>query len=143
MQFFTIGYGNRSQEELLRLLRQSGVRTVVDVRLRPDRAYMSFLAKTKKPDSGIQALLRSAEIDYVSLVELGNPFHAYEDWRERYRELLEGAGELLTRELLSLAEQEDTGPLCLLCAELEVEECHRLQIARYLEERSGWHATHL
>ncbi len=39
-RLFTIGYGGRKPEELIVLLRSRGASSIVDVRLRPDRAAM-------------------------------------------------------------------------------------------------------
>src|SRR5690242_6125106 len=92
---FTIGYGGRRPDELVALLIANRVRTVVDVRLRPDRATMGSLAKARDPEKGIAGLLARAGIDYVSLPELGNLFRDYEDWPARYEEFLAAAGLLL------------------------------------------------
>ena len=35
------------------------------------------------------------------------------------------------------------GPVCLLCAEKKVTECHRRHIATYLEKMKGWTFTHI
>jgi uncharacterized protein (DUF488 family) len=81
---FTIGYGGRQPREFVDLLQQHHVRTVVDVRLRPDRADMGVYGKARTPDKGIQKLLTEAGMDYVSLVELGNPLRDFPDWRACY-----------------------------------------------------------
>jgi len=60
---------------------------------------MGSYVRAKSPDKGIQKLLGTVSIEYISLVELGNVFLEYADWRERYLELLEKAGDLLTRRL--------------------------------------------
>lgn len=137
MTLHTIGYGGRAPQELVAFLTANGVRTVADVRLRPDRAAMGAYAKAKTPDKGVERLLDEAGIAYVSLIELGNVFMEFEDWADRYRRLLDGPGELLTERLVSLP-----GPTCLPRLEGRPGECHRLLIAEWLAAR-GWEVDHL
>src|SRR5262252_1906236 len=92
---FTIGYGGRVPGEFTKLLAEHGVKTIVDVRLRPDKAAMGIYAKAKDADKGIAGLLAKAGIGYVSLPELGNVFMEYDDWLERYEKYLAVAGPLL------------------------------------------------
>jgi uncharacterized protein (DUF488 family) len=138
MKLFTIGYGGRSRDDFLGLLMKNGVRTVVDVRLRPDRASMGIWVKAKTSDKGIERMLTDVGIGYMSLIELGNVFLAFSDWQERYRQLLDVAGELLMTRLANLPE-----PLCLLCAEKLSSECHRQEIAAYLAKLKGYDVRHL
>jgi uncharacterized protein (DUF488 family) len=138
MPVYTIGYGGRSPEELLSLLRDAGVRTVVDVRLRPDRASMGTWAKANTPDKGIERVLAAAGIAYRSLPELGNVFMDDPNWRVRYEALLDAAGPLLIERLERVEE-----PYCLLCAEKKSADCHRRLIAAYLERTRGVQVTHL
>jgi len=91
---------------------------------------MGCYRKAKSPDKRIQALTKKADVEYYHLVELGNIFIRYPDWSERYRRLLERAGELLTQGLNDLPE-----PFCLLCAEKRPEDCHRKLIGDYLVAR--------
>ena len=138
MKVFTIGYGGRGKDDFLKLLKSNGVKTVVDIRLRPDRASMGIWVKAKTPDKGIESWLEAAGIGYRSLIELGNVFLDFPDWQDRYRQLLDSAGELLTDRLKSVP-----GPICLLCAEKRVAECHRRQVAEYLADRMGAQIQHL
>ncbi len=82
MKFYTIGYGGRKPQEFLDLLKQKDVKVVSDVRLRPDHANMGSFARAKSQDKGIQKLLATVGIDYISVLELGNVFLEYADWRE-------------------------------------------------------------
>jgi uncharacterized protein (DUF488 family) len=135
---FTIGYGGRKPDDFVALLTANGVRTVVDVRLRPDKASMGSYAKAREPDKGIAGLLARAGIGYVSLPELGNLFLDYDDWPTRYGDFLERAGPLLFDRIGAAA-----GPVCLLCAEKRVAECHRRHVAEYLARTRGWAFTHI
>jgi uncharacterized protein (DUF488 family) len=135
---FTIGYGGRLPEEFAKLLASHNVKTIVDVRIRPDKAAMGSYAKAKDADKGIAGLLARNGIGYVSLPELGNLFLGYDDWPERYGKFLELAGPLLFDRLADIP-----GPICLMCAEKKVRECHRRHIAEYLERVAGWRFTHL
>ena len=129
MKLYTIGYGGRAPQDFLALLQSHGIRTVVDVRLRPERSSMGCYAKARTPDKGIEHLLASAGVRYVWLQELGNVFMGMDGWAERYRRLIGQAGDQLVERLLQLP---DPQPLCLMCAEKRVEACHRKVIADWL-----------
>lgn len=135
---FTIGYGGRKPEEFGKLLATHKVKHIVDVRIRPDKAALGSYAKAKDADKGIAGLLARSGIGYVSLPELGNLFLDYEDWPERYGKFLELSGPLLFDRLAGV-----DGPICLMCAERKVCECHRQLIASYLERKAGWRFIHL
>lgn len=75
---------------------------------------------------------------YRSLVELGNLFLELPDWPERYEQLLVASGDLLTQRLAGIPE-----PICLLCAEKRVAECHRQQVANFLATHRGAEVCHL
>lgn len=137
MKFFTIGYGGRRPQEFLALLQHHGIKTVVDVRLRPDRASKGVYTQAKTSDKGIQGLLGQAHIAYISFIELGNLFRDDDNWLERYRLLLDRAGDILTERLKTVSP-----PFCLLCAEQRVADCHRQVIAEYLV-RLGWTGEHI
>lgn len=137
-QLFTVRYGGRAPSEFAELLVQHGVRTVVDVRLRPDRVSMGVYVRARGPEKGLQRLLSEAGLEYVALVELGTLSNDYDDWRERCAPLLERMGPFLCERQLVLS-----GPLCLLCAEKRVSECHRQQIADCLAAAHGYQIHHM
>ena len=119
------------------LLQHAAIPLLVDVRLRPERASMGAYVRAKTPNKGIQRLLATTNIAYVSIVELGNLFIDCADWRERYWRLWDEAGDILAERLWQLPM-----PFCLMCAERRPTECHRQRIADYLVER-GCSVEHL
>ena len=137
MKFYTIGYGGRNPQEFVEVLKQKGVKVVVDVRLRPDRASMGSYARAKSQDKGIERLLGTAGIEYCSVLELGNIFLGQSDWKERYQDLMIRAGDLLTQRLENVS-----SPFCLMCAEKSPAECHRSFIAEYLVSK-GYEVEHI
>ena len=139
MTAFTVGYGGRPPAEFVGLLTAHGVKTVVDVRARPDKASMGSYALAKDPAKGLAGLLATADIGYVSLPELGNPFLAYPDWQTRYADYLAAAGHLLFDRLTDAI----PAPVALLCAEKRVADCHRRHLAEYLTRHRGWSFTHI
>ena len=138
MKFYTIGYGGRMPSDFTRILVESGVQTVADVRLYPERASMGSYVRAKTQGKGIQGLLERSGIGYASLPELGNPFLKDLDWTTKYTELIAKEGDLRIKGLALLPE-----PFCLLCAEKKVVECHRLQIAEFLVSKGHELLGHL
>jgi hypothetical protein len=69
----TLGCGGRQPRDFVAMLRGAGVRTVGDVRLRPDRASMGSHARAKRADQGIAALLAGGGTRHRALPEPGNP----------------------------------------------------------------------
>ncbi len=135
---FTIGYGGRPPAAFVALLTAHGVRTVVDVRLRPDRASVGYYSKAKDADKGIEGLLGRGGVGYASLPELSNLFLGYDDWPTRYGDFLDRAGPLLFDRLAGVP-----GPVCLLCAEKRLADCHRRHVAEYLTRTRAWTFTHI
>jgi uncharacterized protein (DUF488 family) len=138
MKFYTIGYGGRAPEEFAGLLVRHRIRSVADVRIRPDRASMGSYVHARSADKGIEKLLGDRGIAYSSILELGNLFLHLDDWRPSYRALFDRAGDLLIGRLDELPV-----PFCLLCAEKRVADCHRQVIAEFLVRTRGWSVEHI
>lgn len=137
MTLFTAGYGGRRPADFVRLLTDAGVRTVADVRLRPDRASLGSYRHTGNPATGIEKLLADAGVGYASLPELGNLFLGFDDSLARYAAFFGRAADLLVGRVAELP-----GPVCLVCAERRAADCHRTTIAEYLG-RQGYEPIHL
>lgn len=128
MKYYTIGYGGRKPDDFIILLKQKAVKTVVDVRLYPSSGSFGIYKKAKDPSKGVQGLLSTAKIEYISMIELGNNFMHYENWRELYQKFIEKVGDMLI-ERLTTALKTYPEPYCLMCCEKKASDCHREIIA--------------
>lgn len=86
-------------------------------------------------------MLAYANIEYVSLIELGNVYLDCKDWPERYQRLLDRAGDLLIERLIQTIQQISL-PFCLMCCEKFVTKCHRQLVADFLVKK-GWEVEHI
>lgn len=135
---YTVGYGDRKPEELVEMLKTNKIKTVVDVRLRPDKSWSGKYKKTKNEEKGIEKVFKGTGIRYISVIELGNIFGDDLLWREKFKIYLEKIGYLLIQKLEELDE-----PICLMCCEKDASKCHRELIAEYLAKRNGQIIEHL
>lgn len=136
MTIYTLGYTQKSAEQFFGLLRERGVKRLLDIRLQNTSQLAGF---TKKEDLAyfLQELL-GAEYQHLGLLaptkEILDEYRQTNDW-ERY-----------TRKYLALLEErrilEQLDPAlfagaCLLCSEPTPEHCHRRLAAEYLREAWG------
>lgn len=138
MKLYTIGFTKKSAREFFdELLRASGVKRVIDVRLRPSSQLAGF-AKVSKSGGDFEFLLdRLCDMDYVHVPllapsdELFTSYRggdmSWDEYSERYLELL--AERLVVREL----DRALFADAVLLCSEDTPERCHRRLAAEYLQ----------
>jgi uncharacterized protein (DUF488 family) len=142
MRVFTVGHGTRSGEELVEVLVEGGVRTLVDVR--------RFAGSRRHPQFNGPALAASvgaAGIGYMHAVELGGR-RSGEAGEElfgciRVAAFRSYAARMRTaewQEALAAAIAEPTP--CFLCAETLWWRCHRRLVAELLYVR-GYEVIHL
>jgi uncharacterized protein (DUF488 family) len=131
--FFTIGYTGRKTEEILDLLRQHGVRTLVDIRQNAVSMYRPELSK-----SNLAKILEDNEMCYVHVPQLGVP-----------RDIRAKAIETGSRDAIWSWYDENVAPLlnlhtflngfehpvALMCTEIDPQECHRHRLSLALEEK--------
>ena len=141
MKLFTVGYSKKSAEEFFDLLRDNGVKRVVDIR----RHNTNQLAGFTKQDDLAWFLDVIAGIDYEHVLELAPSeelMHAYrkeglpfDEFAEKLRKQFDDR-EMPTKATFDRA--------ALLCSEADPSTCHRLVAAEYLAEKwSGVEVIHL
>ena len=137
-----MGHGARPVEELLEVLGEAGVRTIVDVRRFPSsRRHPQF----NQP--ALAASLESAGIGYRHAVELGGRLSG-EPGEERFRCIQVAAFRSYAARMATPAWQKALAAAltepepCFLCAETLWWRCHRRLIAELLHAR-GHDVVHL
>ena len=137
MKLSTIGFTKKPARRFFDLLRASGARRVVDVRLNNGSQLAGF---AKKNDLA-WFLDEICGIEYVHLPNLAPTGELLSDYRKkridwntyevRFLDLMRRRRieETLSREVL------DEG--CLLCSEDQPHHCHRRLVAEYLDEHWG------
>jgi uncharacterized protein (DUF488 family) len=130
--FFTFGYSGRKTEEILALLKQHDVRTVIDVRQYPISMYRPELSK-----SNFAQLLEENGMCYAHQPELGVP-----------RDIRAKAIETGSRDVIWAWYDSNVvasflnlhsflngfeHPVALMCTEIDPHECHRHRLSLALE----------
>lgn len=127
---YTVGTSTRSPEELLALLRQHGIRAVVDVRRFPSSRRHPHFNR-----AALAAWLGEAGVTYRYLGgELGGYRPGGYESFARTKTFQEGISKLAA---LALKE-----PAAILCSERFPWRCHRRFIAQHLAA-SGWEVRHI
>jgi uncharacterized protein (DUF488 family) len=137
VKVFTIGFTKKSARRFFELLRVSGAKRVVDVRLN----NVSQLAGFAKKDDLAFFLQEICGMEYVHLPELAptqEMLDAYKkergDWttyEQRFLELMR------QRRVEATVPRDVLADGCLLCSEDKPHHCHRRLVAEYLAERWG------
>lgn len=135
VELFTIGFTRKSAQRFFELLRSSGAQRIVDVRLN----NVSQLAGFAKRDDLRYFAQAICQIDYVHVPELAptqDILDAFKkhggDWDEYARLFLELMEERRIEETVA-PELLHRG--CLLCSEDKPDNCHRLLVAQYLQQK--------
>ena len=137
MKVSTIGFTKKSAEKFFDLIRESGARRVVDVRLN----NVSQLAGFAKRDDLQYFLKNLCNVDYVHLPELAPTKEMLDDYKKDHKDWSRYEHEFLDlmehRKIESSIPQEVIADGCLLCSEDKPHHCHRRLVAEYLNDHWG------
>jgi uncharacterized protein (DUF488 family) len=140
---FTIGYEKARLADVIAVLKETGVSTLIDVRDRPQSRRPGF------SKNQLAAGLEEVGIRYVGLKALGTPPEGREANRKRQWErfwrivderLATAEAEHALAETAAIASKM---PTCLLCYEADHRICHRMRVADILASRHGFDVRHL
>jgi uncharacterized protein (DUF488 family) len=130
---YTIGFAQKNAEVFFKLLRNSNVRTLIDVRLNNISQFAGF---TKKNDL-IFFLKEIGNIKYKHIPELAPTKEildaykkkkiSWEQYEAQYNELIQSRN---VNKMISFEELDDA---CLLCSEPKADKCHRRLAVEFLK----------
>lgn len=137
MTVYTIGFTKKSAAEFFELLRQSGAKRLIDVRLN----NVSQLSGFAKKDDLAYFLHQICRMKYLHLPDMAPTREMLDAYRKDHRDW-----ETYERDFLALMSQrriEKAKPkrtianACLLCSEDQPHHCHRRLVAEYLQRSWG------
>ena len=137
MKVYTIGFTKKSASDFFELLRESGAKRVVDVRLNNVSQLAGF---AKRADLEYFAE-KICGMGYVHLPELAPTKEMLDAYRKDHRDW-----EIYERQFLDLMEERQVEKMgigslvsdaCLLCSEEKPHYCHRRLVAEYLQRHWG------
>lgn len=134
MKILTIGFTEKKAERFFSLIKLSGAKRVVDVRLN----NISQLSGFAKRDDLKYFLKEICDVDYVHLPDLAptkeilSPYQkkdiTWQQYEEKFLNLMakRNIEKHVRRDLMELG--------CLLCSEHQPHQCHRRLVTEYLKE---------
>lgn len=136
MKTYTIGFTKKTAEEFFESIKQSGIATIVDVRLRNDSQLAAF---AKKNDLSY-FLKEIGNINYVHLPELAPTREMLDEYKKN-----KGSWTSYESKFMNLMKARKIEELpkdifnkgCLLCSENKPHFCHRRLILEYLNDKWG------
>ena len=137
MKVFTIGFTKKSAQQFFDMLRRSGAKRVVDVRLN----NVSQLAGFAKRDDLKFFLKEVCGMDYVHTPDLAPTQEMLDEYKK-----LKGDWQTYEKRFLDLMEKrkieeripkEVVAEGCLLCSEDKPHHCHRRLVVEYLRQQWG------
>jgi len=137
LQILTIGFTQKSARKFFELLKQSGAKRIVDVRLN----NVSQLAGFAKREDLKYFANEICHIDYVHAPELAPTQEILDDYKKRGGDWATYEAKFL--ELMAQRKIEETTSKeilhqgCLLCSEDKPHHCHRRLVAEYLKGKWG------
>ena len=133
---YTIGFTKKSAEQFFGLLRDNGVKQLVDVRIN-NTSQLAGFAKGKDLEFFTNEICRIPYkhiVDFAPTKELLDQWHKNEVTWTEYVEIYTKM--LKDREIVKKYGVKSFDGACFLCSEDTPEQCHRRLLAEYLQEHS-------
>jgi uncharacterized protein (DUF488 family) len=128
-----MGFTKKTAEKFFELLRENDVKKVIDIRLNNKSQLAGF---TKFPNlefflKEIASIDYEHELDLAPTKELLDKFKKKNNWKDYKVQF----NELLVTRKVEEKNKDNFDRACLLCSEVEPDQCHRRLVAGYLKDR--------
>ena len=137
MRVYTIGFTKKPASVFFELLRESGAKRLVDVRLN-NVSQLAGFAKRGDLEYFLQKICKMKYVHMPELAPTAEMLDAYRkgrmDWATYERRFVSLMDE---RRVGKMAIRRTITNSCLLCSEDTAERCHRRLVAEYLDDRWG------
>ena len=144
MEIYTIGFTQKTAPRFFELLRQAGIRRLIDVRLNNQSQLAGFTRKNDLPFF-LQEICGAEYLHLPLLAPTQEILDAFKKDNGSWQQYEARFGQLLvSRKVEELDRTLFAMPTVLLCSEATPEHCHRRLVAEYLNKSwGGIHINHL
>jgi len=136
--FYTVGYERLSLNDLFLLLKDNGVRCLVDVREAPWSQVSDYRKATMEEKLPELSLIYHYEIQYMSMPSVGN---VYRNNDLSDREIMDNYRRHIVTKVVELEAMREIvlkSKTALMCYEVDPNECHRSVLASVLASMYGF-----
>jgi len=134
LTLWTIGHSNRPIVELIAMLTQADITTLVDVRAQPHSArHPQFNEESLRASCGQANIVyhwAGRHLGGKRAMHAGSPHRALDAGRRGFADHM--GTEIFQRAVTQVLNLAARGPTVMLCAERDPQQCHRALIADYL-----------
>jgi len=135
MKLYTIGFTGKTAEEFFSLLKDSGVRKIIDTRRNNASQLAAFARASDLPYflKTIADIGYEHRLDMAPSQELLTAYRNKEiDWPTYHKRYLK---EITANAITASLQAKELDRACLLCSEHEPDHCHRTPLAQHLKKR--------
>ena len=134
IKIFTLGYSGKNAREFFTILKQAGIRKVIDVRLY-NTSQLAGFSKRQDIEYFLQVIVGT---DYIHLPIMAPTKQLLNDYKkglinwQQYEKQFKSI--IALRQIEKNLMLQDSDMSCFLCSEAKADNCHRRLVAEYLAQ---------
>lgn len=138
MTIYTIGFAGKSGREFFELLKQHGIKRLIDIRLN-NSSQLSAYTKSDSLPYFLEEICGAEYVHEPLLAPTAEILDARKKHKGKWEDYETAFGKLMEeREIEHRIDPDLFGvPAVMLCSEATPEHCHRRLVAEYLQEKWG------